>query len=80
MKIDSLAIETYNMVLTRFLLQDNLEKIQFYKRTFLLTNISIEVVLKISFLFLNNIDIKFGKLKKLIWRSYTIVKALLTTS
>lgn len=45
----------------------------------MLTNISIEIVLGMPFLGLNNMDIKFAKkLGKLIWRSYTATKALLT--
>lgn len=33
-----------------------------------------------SFLFLSNINIKFAKLEKLIWKSYTTVKTLLITN
>ena len=38
----------------------------------------MEVVLKISFFILSNVDIQFIK-KKLTWRSYTTKKALPTT-
>lgn len=49
-----------------------------FKKTFLLANTSIEIVLEISFLSLNNINIKFAELKKLTWRSYTTIEALPT--
>ncbi len=40
----------------------------------------MEVVLGMPFLSLSNADVKFAELGKLIWRSYTAAKALLTTS
>lgn len=39
----------------------------------------MKMVLKMSFLSLNNIDIQFTKLRTLTWRVYTIVGALSTT-
>lgn len=61
-----------------FLLLDKLKKVWFFKKTFLLTETSIEVVLEISFLIFSNANIQFIE-KKLIWRSYIAAKALLTT-
>lgn len=46
-------------------------------KIFLLADTSIKMVLKISFLFFNNIDIKF-KVEGLIQMKYIIVKTLLT--
>ena len=46
----------------------------------MLTNISIGIVLKISFLFLSNVDVKFAELEKLIWGTYTTAETLPTTS
>lgn len=41
----------------------------------------MKVILRISFLFLNNIDVKFTKQsKKLTWRFYTTTKVLSTTN
>lgn len=68
------------MVLTRFLFQDNLKKIEFFKEIFLLVNTSIEVVLRIFFLSLINAHINFAKLGNLTWKSYITAKALSTTS
>lgn len=79
-KIDGWLLEIFGMVLARFLLQDNLDRVWFFDETFLLANISIEVVLKISFLFVNNGDVKFAESKKLTWRSFNTAEALPTTS
>ena len=43
-----------------------------------MANISVEMVLGMLFLTLNNADIQIAK-KKLIWKSYTIAKVLLIT-
>lgn len=53
-KIDSLSLKTHDMATARFLLQDNLERVWFFKETFLLSNIIIKVVLEIFFLVFNN--------------------------
>lgn len=63
-KIDGLVLETYEMTLTSFLLQDSQEKVWFFEKTFSLTNIRIEVVLGMPFLTFNNRDIEFTMLKK----------------
>lgn len=49
------------MNLARFLLKDNLGKIQFFKETFLLTDTSMEVILEMLFLSFSNTDITFAK-------------------
>ncbi len=79
-KIDGLLLKTYGIAPASFLLQDSLRRVQFFEKTFLLADTSIEVVLEMSFLSLGNIDIKFAELEKLTWRSYTIAEALPTTS
>lgn len=53
------------MILASFLLQNSQKKFQFFKETFLLTNININIVLKISFLAFSNTDVGFTELKKL---------------
>lgn len=40
----------------------------------------MKIVLRIPFLLFNNADIKFAEVKKLIWRSYNMAKALPNTS
>ncbi len=64
-KIDGSPLETYGMISASFLLQDSLGKVRFFKETFLLTDTSMEVVLGMPFLFLNNVDVKFAELEKL---------------
>lgn len=79
-KIDSLPLETYDIALTVFLLQNNLKNIKFFEKTFLLVDSNIEIVLELSFLFFNNVDVKFLVLRKLTWRFYDIAEVLPTTS
>ncbi len=70
-KIDGLPLETYDMALTRFSIQDSLGRVRFFEETFLLTDTSMEVVLEMLFLSLSNADVEFVELGKLNWRSYT---------
>ncbi len=77
-KIDGSPLETHDMALARFSLQDSLERVR--EKTFLLTDISIEVVLEMFFLSLSNADVEFTELEKLTWRLYTTTEALSTTS
>ena len=76
-KIDSSTFKTFGMVLASFQVEDTLERARFFPETFLLADLSIEVVLGMPFLTLNNANIKFAQ-KKLTWRFYTAAKALLT--
>ena len=56
-KIDGSTLETFGIVLASFQVEDKLERAWYFKETFLLTNISMEVVLGISFLTFSNADI-----------------------
>ena len=77
-KIDGSTLKTFGMVLADFQVEDKLGRVRFFQKTFLLANISAEVVLDMSFLTLSNADVQFLK-KELTWRSYTTAKALPTT-
>ena len=66
------------MVIAGFLIQDKMGKIRFFEETFLLADTSMEVVLGISFLALNNADIQFDT-ESFTWRSYSTAEALPTT-
>ena len=77
-KIDGSTLEIFGMVLASFQIEDKLGKIRFFQETFLLANISAEVVLGMPFLTLSNADVQFIE-KELTWRSYTTAEALLTT-
>ena len=77
-KIDGSTLETFGMVLASFQVEDTLGRARFFQETFLLADLSVEVVLGMPFLTLSNADIKFAQ-KKLTWRPYTVAKALPTT-
>lgn len=59
--IDSLPLEIYEMVSAKFLIKDSLRSIQLLKKTFLLANMSMKIILGMPFLSLSNVDIKFAK-------------------
>ena len=59
-------------------MEDKLGRERFFQESFLLTETSIEVVLRMSFLTLNNADIQFAE-KRLTWNVYTTAKALSNT-
>ncbi len=61
-KIDGSPLETYGMASARFSIQDSLERVRFFEETFLLADTSMEVVLKIPFLSLSNVDVEFAEL------------------
>lgn len=65
------------MVLARFSPQDSLKRVRFFKETFLLIDISIEMVLGMLFLAFSIIDCHFGA-EKPIWKFHTIAEALST--
>ncbi len=76
-KIDGSTLETYGMSSEGFLLQDSFRRVRFFEETFWLANISIAVVLGMSFLFVSNVHFQFGA-GELTWRSYTVAGALPT--
>ena len=61
------------MVITSFSMEDKEKKSHFFKGTFLLTNISIDVALQISFFTLSNVKIDFIGCH-LYWKTYTFTK------
>ena len=77
-KIDGSTLKIFKMVLASFQVEDKLRRIWFFQETFLLANISAEVVLDIPFLTLSNANVQFVE-KELTWRSYTTAEALPTT-
>lgn len=65
-KIDGNALKTYGMASAKFSIKDSLGRVWFFKKTFLLANSSIKMVLKMAFYLFSNVDIKFAnKLEKL---------------
>ena len=59
-KIDSTTFETYEMVVAAFSMIDQANKVRF-KETFLVANISSDVVLGMPFLILSDTDVHFPK-------------------
>ncbi len=65
-KIENLPLMFYSIVIIGFWLQNKLEKIQVFDKTFLLADITIEMILKILFLSFNNINIWFSEVERFI--------------
>lgn len=76
-KIDSSIFSIFGIVLASFQIENKFERARFFHKTFLLTDISIEVVLGMLFWTLSNVNIQFAK-RKLTKSFYTIAKALPT--
>ena len=77
-KIDGTMLDTFGMVVTAFLVTDKANRVRFFEKTFLVANISPEVVLGMLFLTLSSADVDFSG-RKLRWKTYTTEKALPTT-
>ena len=77
-KIDGSILETFGIILANFQVEDKLGRARFFQKTFLLADISAEIVLGMPFLTLSNADVQFVE-KELTWRSYTTAEALPTT-
>ena len=77
-KINGSHLNTFEMVIVGFSLQDKLGKIRFFQETFLVADITMEVILGMPFLTLSNADIRFAE-RELVWRTYSVAKALLMT-
>ena len=60
-KIDRSSLVTYSMVIATFQVVDKLDRFWFFEQTFLLANISMEVVLGMLFLIFSNADIQFAE-------------------
>ena len=58
-KIDGNTLDTYRMVVATFSVTDKANQVRFFEKTFLVANISLEVVLGILFLTLNSADVDF---------------------
>ncbi len=76
-KIDGTILETYRIVVSTFFVLDKNDKERFFEVSFLLANIKPDIVLKMPFLTMSNIDVDF-QARELQWRSYTTGDVLLT--
>ena len=58
-KIDSIMLDTFGMVVIVFSVTDKANRVRFFEKTFLMANISPEVVYEICFFILSGADIDF---------------------
>ena len=77
-KIDGTMLDTFGMVITAFSVTDKANRVRFFKETFLVANVSPEVVLGMPFLTLSGADVDFSG-RELRWKTYTAEEALPTT-
>ncbi len=77
-KIDGTTLETYGMIVSTFSVSDKDGRKSFFKESFLLADISPEIVLEMPFLTMSNADVDFQS-RDLQWWSYTIGEVLPTT-
>ena len=77
-KIDGTMLNTFEIVVVAFLVMDKSNQVRFFKKTFLVANVNLEVVLEIFFFILSDTNVNFLG-RKLCWRTYTTKKALPTT-
>ena len=58
-KIDGSTLQTFGMVLASFQVEDKLERARFFQKSFLLADISVEMVLGMSYWTFSNVDVQF---------------------
>ena len=58
-KLDSTTFKIFKMVLASFQVENKLRKTRFFQKTFLLANISMEMVLSMPFLTFSNANVQF---------------------
>lgn len=73
-KIDNTIFKTYKMIVAAFSIINQAKRVKFFKKTFLVVNISPNVVFGMLFFTLNNANVNFAK-KEFWQRFYTIEKA-----
>ena len=77
-KIDGTTLDTHGMVVIAFSVEDRANRVRFFEETFLVANVSLEVVLEMPFLTLSGADVDFSG-RELRWRTYTTEEVLPTT-
>ena len=77
-KIDGTMLDTFGMMVVAFLVTDKANRVKFFKKTFLVANVSPEVVLGMPFFTLSGADVNFSG-QELWWKTYTAKEAFPTT-
>ena len=62
-KINRSYLDTFEMVIADCLINNKLGRVRYFQETFLLANIGLEVVLRMPFLTLSKVDIRFVERK-----------------
>ena len=60
-KIDGTILETYGMVVAAFSVTDQANRVRFFEKTFLIANVSPDIVFGMLFLTLSSADVNFQK-------------------
>lgn len=58
-KIDGITLNTFKMIVAAFFMTDKINQVSFFKKTFLVTNVSLEIIIGILFLTLSDTNIDF---------------------
>ena len=74
----NVMLDTFGMMVVAFLVTDKANQVRFFEETFLVANVSPEVVLGMPFLTLSGADVDFSG-RELRWKTYTVEEALPTT-
>ena len=77
-KIVGITLDTFEIVVAAFSVTDKANWVRFFEETFLVVNVSLEVVFRISFPILSSANVDF-LVWEFWWRNYTIEEALSTT-
>ena len=77
-KIDGTILDTYEILVTAFSMADKTNRVRFFEKTFLVANVSPEIVFRMTFLTLSNVNVDFLDWKVL-WRIHTTKEAFPTT-
>ena len=77
-KIDGTLLDTFGIVVTAFSVTDKANRVRFFGKTFLVVNVSPEVVFGMPFFTLSGVDVDFLG-RELWWKTYTTEEALPTT-
>ena len=59
-KIDGIMLNIFGMVISAFSVTEKANQVRFFEETFLVANVSPEVVLEMPFLTLSNADVNFA--------------------
>ena len=59
MKNNNTILETYKIIISTFSLSNKNDRERFFDKSFLLTNVNLDILLKILFLIMSNTDVNF---------------------